>query len=321
MISNCGHDERGGYSGGKAGDQTGTEWYIRSWYNHNWNCVIRFSENVREQLALNAERAAKNNLIGYDQNERLSYYNHLKASNWNASKITVACEADCSAGVSANIIAAGYILGIDKLKSFNKSNTTRSLKNACKTVGATILTESKYLTSDAYLLRGDLILKEGSHVTTNLTNGSKVSSNSNQVSNVSHTNNSPKNNSLNGNEIIKQGQIHANNFAQCGLVADGIRGTNTKKAAVKVVQRALNADYNAGITEDGVWGNATDKAFGNHYVKVSETQYLVTALEIICMLKGKNPNGVECPGNFGNGLASACGTTKAYKDTFKALVS
>lgn len=26
MISNCGHDERGKYSGGKAGDQTGTEW-------------------------------------------------------------------------------------------------------------------------------------------------------------------------------------------------------------------------------------------------------------------------------------------------------
>ena len=37
-------------------------------------------------------KAAKNNLIGYDQNARLSYYNHLKASNWDASKITIACE-------------------------------------------------------------------------------------------------------------------------------------------------------------------------------------------------------------------------------------
>ncbi len=34
---------------------------------------------------------------------------------------------------------------------------------------------SKYLTSDAYLLRGDLILKDGSHVCTNITNGSKAS--------------------------------------------------------------------------------------------------------------------------------------------------
>ena len=28
MISNCGHDENGRYSGGKAGDQTGTEWQV-----------------------------------------------------------------------------------------------------------------------------------------------------------------------------------------------------------------------------------------------------------------------------------------------------
>lgn len=312
-ISNCGHDERGRYSGGRAGDQTGTEWQIRSWYNHNWKCVIRFPANIREQLALNAEKAAKNNLIGYDQNERLTYYNHLKASNWDASKITIACEADCSASVSANIIAAGYRLGIDKLKNFNKSNTTSTLRSACKAVGAEILTDSKYLTSDKYLLRGDLILKDGSHICTNLTNGSKATPSASTPSPVPSTTST--------NEIIKLGQQHANNFAQCGLVADGIRGANTKKAAVKVVQRALNADYNAGLVEDGIWGNATDVAFGSHYVKVGETQYLVTALEILCMLKGKNPNGVECPGKFGNGLASACGTSKAYKNTFKSLCS
>lgn len=128
-------------------------------------------------------------------------------------------------------------------------------------------------------------------------------------------------NKTNGNSIIKLGQQHANNFAQCGLVVDGVRGTNTKKAAVKVVQRALNLDYKAGIKEDGVWGNATDMAFGNHYVKVGEIQYLVTALEILCMLNGKNPNGVECPGKFGNGLVAACGISKAYKNTFKSLCS
>lgn len=33
MISNCGHDERGKYSGGKAGDQTRTEWQVINWYN------------------------------------------------------------------------------------------------------------------------------------------------------------------------------------------------------------------------------------------------------------------------------------------------
>lgn len=29
MISNCGYDENGKYSGGAAGDQTGAEWEIR----------------------------------------------------------------------------------------------------------------------------------------------------------------------------------------------------------------------------------------------------------------------------------------------------
>lgn len=175
MISNCGSDERRKYSGGKAGDQTGKEWQIRSWYSRPWSCVIRFPANIREWLALNAEKAAKNNLIGYDQSQRLTYYDHLKASNWDASKITVACEADCSSGVSANIIAAGYKLGIEKLKKFNKSNTTSTLRAACKAVGAEILTDPKYLKNDEYLLRGDLILKDGSHVATNITNGSKTS--------------------------------------------------------------------------------------------------------------------------------------------------
>lgn len=141
-------------------------------------------------------------------------------------------------------------------------------------------------------------------------------SNTSTTAPSSNTNNTQ---TSSGNSIIAIGQAHANNFAQCGLVTDGIRGANTRKAAVKVVQRALNADYNAGLVEDGIWGNATERAFGKHYVTVGEIQYLVCALEILCMLKGKDPKGVECPGKFGNGLASACGTRKAYKDTFKNL--
>ena len=41
MISNSGSDENGKYSGGQAGDQTGKEWQIRSWYNRPWNYVLR----------------------------------------------------------------------------------------------------------------------------------------------------------------------------------------------------------------------------------------------------------------------------------------
>ena len=38
-----------------------------------------------------------------------------------------------------------------------------------------MLTASKYLTSDAYLLEGDIILNDSHHVATNLTDGSKIS--------------------------------------------------------------------------------------------------------------------------------------------------
>lgn len=121
--------------------------------------------------------------------------------------------------------------------------------------------------------------------------------------------------------IIKKGQTEANKFAGCNITVDGIRGTETKKAAVKVVQTGLNKDYGAGLTVDGIWGSATDAAFCSHYVKVSECQWMVTALEILCLLKGKNPKGVEYPGVFGQGLKKACGTSKATKKTFKDLCS
>lgn len=67
MISNCGHDENGKYSGGAAGDQTRTEWEIRTWYNRPWNCVLRHPDrNVGNMLANLARKAAQNNLVGYD---------------------------------------------------------------------------------------------------------------------------------------------------------------------------------------------------------------------------------------------------------------
>ena len=258
MISNCGHDERGKLKGGKAGDQTGIEWYIRSWYNGGWKCVIRFPENIRECIATNAEKAARNNLVGYDQNQRTTYYSHLKASNWDASKISVACEADCSAGVSANIIAAGYILNINTLKNFNKNNTTNSLRAACKAVGATILTDSEYLTSDKYLLRGDIILKDGSHVTTNLTNGTILSTNINKPF---------TNTSYSKTQFIRDVQL------AIGAKPDGIAGTETLSKTITVskyknqkhpvvlpLQKHLNAiGYNCG-TADGCAGVKFDSA-------------------------------------------------------------
>lgn len=86
--------------------------------------------------------------------------------------------------------------------------------------------------------------------------------------------------------IIRAGQIHANNFAGAGIVTDGIRGNATKKAGIKVLQTAINLDYKKGIAVDGIWGSGSKAALGNHYVRKGETQYMVTALQILLMLKG-----------------------------------
>lgn len=114
------------------------------------------------------------------------------------------------------------------------------------------------------------------------------------------------------NELIALGQQHAINFTQHQIAVDGIVGKDTKRMAVRVVQRAMNADYGDTIAEDGIVGKKTRAKAGRHYVKRGETQFLVTALEILCLLQGKDPNGVECPGTFGGGLARACGTEFVY---------
>ncbi len=46
MISNSGRDERGKYSGGKAGDQDGKEWAVIPWYSRPWTAVLRYPNKV-----------------------------------------------------------------------------------------------------------------------------------------------------------------------------------------------------------------------------------------------------------------------------------
>ncbi len=178
MISNSGHDEKGRYSGGKAGDQTGTEWALINWYNRPWTCVLRHpNPKVREKLASLSEKAAKNNKIGYDQGQRGTYWTQLKAAGYDPAKITVACEADCSAGVTANVKAVGYLMDIEKLKNVSITST-HYMRKLLKAAGFEVLTESKYLTSDKYLLRGDILLNDGHHTAVNCKNGSKASASS-----------------------------------------------------------------------------------------------------------------------------------------------
>lgn len=176
MISNSGHDENGRYSGGAAGDQTGTEWQVIPWYNRPWNCVLRHPKaSVRKLIAQLAKEAANNNKIGYDQNQRETFWEQLKKVGYYPSKITVKCEADCSAGVCAIVRATGYLLGDTKLQK-HSGTYTGNMRAALKAAGFEVLTASKYLTSGDYLLTGDILLNDGAHTATVVSDGAKATS-------------------------------------------------------------------------------------------------------------------------------------------------
>lgn len=99
----------------------------------------------------------------------------IKASNYDPAQITIACEADCSSGVAAIVKGAGYRLGNEKMKNVSIYLYTGNMRAGLKAAGFEVLTDSKYLTSDAYLLEGDILLNDNAHVATNLTDGAKSS--------------------------------------------------------------------------------------------------------------------------------------------------
>lgn len=172
MAVRIGHasvDENGKIQGGKAGDQTQKEVCIRSYYNKGWNVVLRpKKQTLAEKSAKFVEQACSNNNIGYDQWNRNTLYAQAIVVNFNASKIATPCECDCSALMHVAAIAGGSVLayGVNAL-------TTRTMRSAFQASGDyEVLTDNKYLSSDTYLKRGDILVKEGSHTVMVLDNGS-----------------------------------------------------------------------------------------------------------------------------------------------------
>lgn len=171
-ISNSGSDERGKLHGGKAGDQTGKEWQLKSWYSRPWTCVLRYpNAEVRDMIAKFAIEAALNNNIGYNQYKRYTYWDQLVKAGYDPSKIVAKCDEDCTAGVTANVKAVGHVLGIKALEDLPKTIRSSNMKSNFKKAGFEVLTDKKYLSGYNYLLPGDILLCENHHAATNVTIG------------------------------------------------------------------------------------------------------------------------------------------------------
>ena len=163
-IAHASIDENGKVSGGAAGDNNGKEVCIRSWYNKEWDYVIRFKDVKQAARFADAlEAAAANNNIGYAQDNRNSLLKEAEAVNWDISKIKNKCECDCS----SLICVAAIVAGVPKAALYVNGNcaTTRNIRARLNNTGLVQVTsDKKYTKSDKLTLRGDMYLKEGSHI-------------------------------------------------------------------------------------------------------------------------------------------------------------
>ena len=164
MIAHASKDEHGTYKNGKAGDQTKQEVCIRTWYNRPWTHLIRFNDpHTANKVAEAMERAAANDHIGYDQNQRNTLLTQARRLNYDPGRVTKDVETDCSALVSCACMYAG----IDEAVLYKDGNsaTTRTLRSRLVSTGkVTVYTDRQHVAQNGMLKRGDILLSEGHHV-------------------------------------------------------------------------------------------------------------------------------------------------------------
>lgn len=95
-IGSARHDENGSYTGGKAGDQTGTEVSTQAMYAHakGWRIIRPKTKAQANKISAKMKAACANDKIGYDQNNRLAIIK-------DGIDTETATECDCSSLVRA----------------------------------------------------------------------------------------------------------------------------------------------------------------------------------------------------------------------------
>lgn len=248
MAVKIGHasiDENRKIKGGASGDQTGGEVCTRKYYKNQWDFVLRpRSATLAEKSAKACEDACANKNIGYDQNQRNTLHTQARKVDFDLSKITVPCECDCSSLMHVCALAGGA-----NITYGSNGAATINMKSRFTVNGEyEVLTDSKYLTSDKYLKRGDILVKEGSHTVMILEDG--ASANSSEIPNNSTQEVSdfdmPTIKKGSKGKAVKIWQIIV------GVEADGIFGSKTKTATIEF-QRKYK------LVQDGIVGENTWK--------------------------------------------------------------
>ena len=244
LIAHASIDENNKAKGGNSGDQTGKEVCVRTWYNKPWGCVIRFrDQSMADKVADCMKRAALNNNIGYDQNQRNSLLKYARKYNYDCARVMTPCETDCSALVSVACMYAG--IPESTLTLNGNCATTRTLKQILKSTGEVdIFTTPLYTSKPDKLKRGDILLKEGSHVAVVI-----------NVNDNPYTLHATELKLGSKGESVKWLQTQLNKSG-ANLDVDGIFGKQTKLAVL-----LFQKDHN--LVQDGVVGPQTIKELQN----------------------------------------------------------
>lgn len=170
LIGHASISETGGVNGAK-GDSTGREVCTRAWYSKPWDYMAIYPDAaIRDKHAKTVEAACANNYVGYGQSDRNTANTEAKKVGYDISKIKTKCNTDCSALQNLAAVAAGT----PGVTYGSNGWTTSTMLAALKTAGYKIITDSAFLKSADYCVRGAIYVKAGSHTVTGLTDGAKA---------------------------------------------------------------------------------------------------------------------------------------------------
>ncbi len=152
-------DENGKYVGGQAGNQSGTELNIRSYYSSEtnpWKCYRAKTDAMANRIGAEAKGAVANMNIGYDQGERNTIRTAAQKVGNILSAIKEKCECDCaSLGAECAICA-----GSSDSALFAGGNLLYT-GNAHAKLMATGDFDSLGTVSESNLAVGDLLVRDG----------------------------------------------------------------------------------------------------------------------------------------------------------------
>lgn len=171
-----------GHASTDSAGSTANEVLISNYYDLKPDVVLRpKSAALAEKSAAACEAGCKNDKIEYSQSSRNTLYNKAEDVNFDLSKITSTCYADCSSFMTVCAIA-----GDSSIKYEPAPNCGTMRARFTQSGDYKALTAAKYLESSDYLRRGDILVREryidGSrHTVMILDNGEKVPANSGTI--------------------------------------------------------------------------------------------------------------------------------------------